>query len=208
MPLDILIADDHAIVRSGLSRLLKLETQYQVVGSVGSAEDLIAHCQKKVPDLVILDLSMPGMGGVEAIRRLLSKWPKLKIVTFSIYQNPRLVKRILEMGGQGYISKNTESDIIIKGINTVFSGKKFVSPDIELKLISPEPLSDISAREFDIFRCVAEGLSTSQISEKLCLSEKTIANYISIIKKKINVSSTTEMVHVALREGLIYPENI
>ena len=208
MPLEILIANDHEIVRSGLSRLLKLETPYRVVGSVGSAEDLIAHCQIKVPDLVILDLSMPGMGGVEAIRRLLSKWPKLKIVTFSIYQNPRLVKRILEMGGQGYISKNTASDIIIKGINSVLSGKKFVSPDIELKLISPEPLSDISASEFDIFRCVAEGMSTSQISDKLCLSEKTIANYISIIKKKINVSSTTEMVHVAFREGLIYPENI
>ncbi len=205
MILEVMLADDHAVVRDGLKQLLTLEKQYRVIASVGSAEEIMAQCRNRLPDLVILDLSMPGMGGIEATRRLLSKWPKLKIIIFSTYQNPRLVQRVLNLGGSGYITKNSESHVIIEGIAAVMAGKQFVSPDIDI-LLNTKPvgqLYSLTPKEFDIFRCIADGLGNKQISEKLFLSEKTIANNISFIKKKLNVDSTTALLHIAIKEGLL-----
>jgi len=204
MPLTVMIVDDHAVVRDGLKRLLSLE-EYQVIAAVGSAEELFSRCRNSLPDLVVMDLSMPGMGGVEGLRRLMSKWPELKVIIFSIYQNPRLANRVLSLGGKGYVTKSCESTVINEAIKTVLAGKQYLSPDISKasKANSNDPLHKLSAREFDIFRCIADGLETRQISEKLFLSEKTVANNISIIKKKLAVNSRSEMYHLAIREGLL-----
>ncbi|PCI58397.1 MAG: DNA-binding response regulator [Gammaproteobacteria bacterium] len=205
MPLKIIIADDHAIVRSGLALLLKSQLNYQVLASVSSGEQLIIECQHNVPDLIITDLSMPGISGVELIRRLLLKWPNIQIMIFSIYQNLYLIKRLIDMGVKGYISKNSDTDIILEGITAITQGENYISPDISLHTEQGQPLSKLTAREFDIFCCVAKGLSTKKSSEKLYLSEKTIANNISIIKKKLKITSSIEMVHLAMLEGLASP---
>jgi len=201
----IIIADDHAVVCDGLCRLLELSGRYHIEGAVSSAEALLEACRTALPDLVILDLAMPGMGGIEGLRRLLIKWPALNVAVFSIYHNTRLVQRLIEMGAKGFITKSSESHIIVKGVKTVISGRRFVSPDIDIDLATPslDPISTLSAKEFDIFRCVAEGFSTQQISEKLFLSEKTIANNISIIKRKLGAVNSAELVHLAIREGLL-----
>jgi len=205
MPLNIIIADDHSVVRDGLRQLLQMNGRYRISGTVNSAEDLMEQCRKELPDLVIIDLSMPGMGGIEGIRRLLIKWPNLVITVFSIYKNPRLVKRIIEMGCMGFITKSSESDIIINGIQALACGEQFISPDIEISLdIKTSNSTEIlSSKEFEIFRCITEGFGIKKISDKLFLSEKTIANNVSIIKKKLNVSSTTELVHIAIQDGLL-----
>ncbi len=205
MPLKIIITDDHAIVRSGLTLLLNSQINYQVIASVTNGEQLLIECHRNLPDLIITDLSMPGIGGVELIRRLLLKWPSIHIMIFSIYQNPYLVKRLLDMGIKGYISKNSDTDIILAGITAITQFKTYVSPDICLQAKQEHSLSNLTARELEIFCCVAKGLSTKQSSEKLYLSEKTVANNISIIKRKLNVSSAIEMVYLGIIEGLASP---
>jgi len=205
MPLDIIIADDHSVVRDGLRQLLQLNENYRVLATATSSEELIEQCRRKLPDLIIVDLSMPGMGGIEGIRRLLIKWPSLIIAVFSIYKNPRLVKRIIEMGCKGFITKSSESDIIINGIQALASGEQFISPDIEINFeINTSYSTDtLSPKEFEIFRYITEGFGIKEISDKLFLSEKTIANNISIIKNKLNASSITDLVHIAIQEGLL-----
>ena len=205
MPLKILIADDHAIVRSGMTLLLNSQPNFQVMASVKNGEELLIECQHNVADLIITDLSMPGISGVELIRRLLLKWPNINIMVFSIYQNPYLVKRLFDMGVKGYISKNSDTDTILDGIAAIIHLGTYVSPDIFLHTEQEQPLSSLTARELEIFCCVAKGLSAKQSSEKLFLSEKTVANNISIIKRKLKISSSIEMVHLAMLEGLAVP---
>ncbi|MBL4899867.1 MAG: response regulator transcription factor [Colwellia sp.] len=205
MSLKILIADDHAIVRSGLTLLVNSQLNYQVLASVSNGEQLLSECHQNIPDLIITDLSMPGIGGVELVRRLLLKWPNINIMVFSIYQNNYLAKRLIDMGVKGYVSKNSDTDIILAGITAITQGKTYISPDIYLHTEEEKPLSKLTARELDIFCCVAKGLSAKQSSEKLYLSEKTIANNISIIKKKLKISSSIEIVYLAMLEGLASP---
>jgi DNA-binding NarL/FixJ family response regulator len=205
MPLKIVIADDHAIVRSGLTLLLNSLADYQVVASVINGEQLLHECQRELPDLIITDLSMPGIGGVELIRRLQLKWPNVDLMVFSIYQNSYLTSRLMAMGVKAYISKNSDTDIILAGITAITEGKSYLSPDIDSHTKETQPLSKLTARELDIFCCIAKGLSTKQSSKKLYLSEKTVANNISIIKRKLKIASSIEMVHLAMLEGLISP---
>ena len=206
MQTKLIIADDHEIVRNGLCRLFESDSQYQVISAVANAKKLIEQCQQKLPDLVIIDLSMPGMGGVELIRRLQLKWPLLKIVVFSIYQNPQLVQKLFEMGVVGYVSKSCSTKVILSCIAAIVKGETFISPDININIKNSSSLSKLSAREFDIFCCVGRGLTSKQISEKLFLSEKTIANNISLIKKKLNVITQAEMLHTALIEGVLFSD--
>ncbi len=205
MPIKILIADDHAIVRSGLTLLLNSQLSYQVMASVTNGEQLLLECQCNQPDLIITDLSMPGLGGVELIRRLLLKWPRINIMVFSIYQNPYLVKRLFDMGVKGYISKNSDTEIILAGIKAIIRAETYNSPDICMDTEQEKPLSKLTARELDIFCCIAKGLSAKQSSEKLFLSEKTVSNNISLIKKKLKIASSIEIVHLAILEGLASP---
>jgi len=203
--IEIVIVDDHQIVRDGLVRLLTLDGRYKVVACLSTAEELLTFLRQSCADIIIMDLSMPGMGGVEALRRVLLKWPELLLIIFSIYQNPRLAKHVLKLGAKAYITKSSDSHVLVEGIETIAAGGEFTSPDLRL---GPEEsgedlLASLSAKEFDIFCCVSEGLSTQQISEKLFLSTKTIANNISIIKKKLRVNSGNQMMHLAIKEGLL-----
>lgn len=206
----VIIADDHAIVRDGLHRLLEKSGQHTVIAEADSGEQLITLCRKQLPQLVIMDISMPGMGGLEAIRRLRSKWPVLNILVFSIYKNAQLAKRVLEAGALAYVTKNSDSEQLFEAITAVTAGNSFISKDIRsdnVQSFESKPLENLSARELDIFTKVAEGMNTAEISRSLFLSEKTVANNVSIIKRKLSASSTAEMVHLALNEGLIMPVN-
>jgi DNA-binding NarL/FixJ family response regulator len=205
VPLKIFIADDHAIVRSGLTLLLNSQPDYQVLETATNGEELLGECQHNLPDIIITDLSMPKIGGIELIRRLLLKWPQINIMVFSIYQNPYLTKRLIDMGVKAYISKNSDTEIILAGITAISQGKTYISADISLPTAQEKSLSKLTARELDIFCCIAKGLSAKQSASKLFLSEKTVANNISIIKKKLNITSSIEIMHLAILEGLASP---
>tara|TARA_R110002050_G_scaffold61603_2_gene136072 strand:+ start:1620 stop:2240 length:621 start_codon:yes stop_codon:yes gene_type:complete len=205
MPLKIFIADDHGIVRSGLTLLLNSQPDYQVLETATNGEELLGECQHNLPDIIITDLSMPKIGGIELIRRLLLKWPQINIMVFSIYQNPYLTKRLIDMGVKAYISKNSDTETILAGITAISQGKTYISADISLSTAQEKPLSKLTARELDIFCCIAKGLSAKQSANKLFLSEKTVANNISIIKKKLNITSSIEIMHLAILEGLASP---
>lgn len=201
----ITIADDHAIVRDGLTNFLSMHKQYQVIASVSSAEALLIQCQQELADLIITDLSMPGMGGIEGIRRLKVKWPNAKIIVFSISQNNYLVKRLLDLGIEAYISKSCETSVILSGLSTVSQGKKFISPDINLLFNHSQPnlLQKLTVREFDIFCAITEGKTIRQVAKKLFLSEKTIANNLSLLKKKLEVSTYSELINIAIAAGTL-----
>ncbi len=205
MKKSIVIADDHAIVRDGLSNLINMQNQYQVIATVDSAEALLLHYQQTMTDIIITDLSMPGMGGIEGIRRLKLKWPNAKIIVFSISQNTYLVKRILDLGAEAYISKSCETSVLLTGLNAVLQGQSFISPDINLLLTQSKstPLQQLTAREFDIFCAITEGQTIKQVAEKLFLSEKTIANNLSLLKKKLKVSTYSELIHIAISSGIL-----
>lgn len=204
MRLEVVVVDDHEMVRDGLVRLLTLQGRYKVTASLSCAEDVCDVFKDCLPDIIIMDLSMPGMGGVEAVRRMMQKWPELKIIIFSIYKNQRLAQHVLRLGARGYVTKNSDSATIVEAIESVIQGDKYVSADLALDVqdLENDLLSCLTVKEFDIFCCVSEGLSTQQISEKMFLSTKTIANNLSIIKKKLKVNSTSQMLHLAIREGL------
>ncbi len=210
---NVIIADDHALVRDGVRRLLEAKNEYKVIAEADSAEQLLCLCKSHTPDLLIMDLSMPGMGGVEAIRRIRPKWPDLKILVFSMYKNTPLIKGVLEAGAHGYVTKSSKNTVLEEGVSTVMVGKSFISPDISetLNLESMErdfePLRQLSVRELEVFRRVAEGLTTEKIAEKLFISEKTVANHVSLIRKKLKVSTIAEMIHIAFKEGLLIADH-
>ncbi len=139
------------------------------------------------------------------IRRLKVKWPKAKIIVFSISQNSFLVKRLLDLGIEAYISKSCETSVILSGIKSVSQGKKFISPNIYLPVnqFQSSQLQKLTAREFDIFCAITDGKTIKQVAEKLFLSEKTIANNLCLLKKKLEVNSYSELFHIAIAAGIL-----
>ena len=207
MKLEVVVVDDHEMVRDGLIRLLTIQGRYRVTASLDSAEALYGSLKDHLPDILIMDLSMAGMGGAEAVKRMMLKWPELKIIIFSIYKNQRLAKHLFKLGAKAYVTKSSKSAVVVQAIDKVMAGDRFVSPDLAIDIdevdVDQDALASLSAKEFDILCFIGEGLTTQQISEKMFLSSKTIANNISIIKKKLGVINTTELIHLAIKEGLV-----
>lgn len=209
--LSVLIVDDHEVVRSGCRRLLEKTGRIEVVAEARSGEEAWELYRKHAPDVVIMDLSLPGMGGLEAARRILAHEPKARILLFTIHDNALLAERAMQAGAMGYVTKASAADVLVSAVESVSRGKKFMGPEIAhalaLKRVGQEtsPLASLAAREFDVFELVTQGLSSAEIAETLHLSPKTVSNYVHRIKQKLGVSTTIEMVHLAIRHGLYKP---
>jgi len=209
--ISVLLADDHDVVREGEQRILEAAGM-KVIGhavDVNSAWELYHSLS---PDVLVMDMSMPGSAGVDGVVHIIQRDPNAKIVIFSIHENPLLVERVLAAGALGYVTKGSDLSELVVAVNTVYQGQSYVSSDLAQTLIhtrisgNKDPISILSAREFNVFCLVAEGFNTPDIAKTLFLAEKTVANYVSQIKQKLEITNTVEIVHLAIKNKIIQIE--
>jgi len=205
----ILLADDHAVVRSGLRRLLEQRPGFEVVAEAETGEEAYQVFNEHRPDVAVMDLSMPGMGGLEAIRRILLRDPAARLLVFSMHENAAFASQALKAGARGYVTKTGASDELVTAIQEVARGKVYISKEIAQKIAmqtlsgGEDPMRELSTREFEVFRLIAEGRNSEEIGEMLKISQKTVANYQTLIKQKLNVTTSVELIRLAIRQGVI-----
>ncbi len=205
----IVLIDDHAVVRAGVRRLLEQESLFEVIGEADSGEKAYQMFGELKPDVMVMDLSMPGMGGLEAIRRILMRHERARILVLTMHEDLSFANQALKLGAKGYLIKNTLGDDLVKSIQTVSKGEVFLSDEIAKKMamqsISGEqdPIHELSAREFEIFRLLAEGLEIDAIAARLNISSKTVSNYQTMIKQKLNFNTPVELIRYAIKAGVI-----
>jgi len=205
----IVLVDDHAVVRAGVRRLLEQEPLFEVIGEAESGEKAYQILAELKPDVMVMDLSMPGMGGLESIRRILMRYEKAKILVLSMHEDLSFANQALKLGAKGYLTKNTLADDLVKSIETVTQGDVFLSDEIAKKIAmqsisgNQDPVHDLSAREFEIFRLLAEGLDIDAIASTLNISSKTVSNYQTMIKQKLDINTPIELIRYAIKVGVI-----
>ena len=206
----VILVDDHAVVRAGFRMLLSAEADIDVIAEADRGE---AACQlylEQQPDVVVLDLSMPGIGGLESIRRICNRDSNAKILVFSVHDEMVYVDRAIKAGAKGYITKNSAPGILVTAIQKIALGEIYIeqglmkNPPLQSSESDYQTIVDtLSAREFDVFLLLAKGLTAHKIAEELCLGYKTVANYGTQIRSKLNVSSVAELAHIAIVLGLM-----
>lgn len=206
----VLLVDDHAVVRAGFKLLLATSPNIEVIAEAERGEQAIQLYQTCKPDIIVLDLSMPGIGGLETIKRLVQRDEKANILVFSVHDEQVYVSRALNAGAKGYITKNSAPEILPEAIESIQQGRRYVESGLLNKTsgeVSEHDYQTIiqtfSAREFDIFHLLSKGLTTHKIADELCLGYKTVANYVTQIKKKLQVSSIAELAHIAILLGIM-----
>ena len=205
----IVLVDDHAVVRAGVRRLLEQEPLFEVIGEAESGEKAYQILAELKPDVMVMDLSMPGIGGLEAIRRILMRYEKAKILVLSMHEDLSFANQALKLGAKGYLTKNTLADDLVKSIETVTQGDVFLSDEIAKKMAmqsisgNQDPVHELSAREFEIFRLLAEGLDIDAIASTLNISSKTVSNYQTMIKQKLDINTPIELIRYAIKVGVI-----
>jgi len=205
----IVLVDDHAVVRAGVKRLLEQEALFDVIGEAESGEKAYQLFGELNPDIMVMDLSMPGMGGLEAMRRILMRYEKAKILVLSMHEDLSFANQALKLGAKGYLIKNTLGDDLVKSIQALSKGEVFLSDEIAKKIAmqsidgDQDPIDTLSAREFEIFRLLAEGLEMDAIAITLNISSKTVSNYQTMIKQKLNIHTPVELIRYAIKAGVI-----
>jgi DNA-binding NarL/FixJ family response regulator len=199
----ILLVDDHAIVREGYRRLLEDEASICVVGEAGNAAQACEQVRSLAPDVVVMDIALPGVSGIEATRRMLKDQPQLRILMFSMYDDAIYARRALEAGALGYLSKASAPEDLVRAIYAVSRGERYVSPDVatHITLSAAQPgkaeIAALSPREFEVLRLLVQGETVRSISEKLALSEKTIGNHQSAIREKLGARNSAQLARLA-----------
>ncbi len=205
----VLLVDDHAVVREGYKNLLDNYPEIEVVAEAESGEIACKFYVDYKPDIVIMDLSLPGIGGLEAIRRITARDPKAKILVFSMHEDTVFVEQALQAGARGYISKSSAANDLVEAVQEIASGNDHLDPEIAQRLAIQKsrgrntPFANLSTREFEIFCLLAEGANVATIAERLSLSYKTVANYSTQIKNKLEVKTAAELARLAIRHGLV-----
>lgn len=205
----IILVDDHAVVRAGFRMLLAAGDSVEVIGEAERGEQAIQLYQELQPDMLVMDLSMPGIGGLETIRRIVQRDADARILVFSVHHEQVYVRRALNAGAQGYITKNSAPEILSAAILAVMQGQCYVERGL-IKQAGDDAehndhqaiIAEFSPREFDVFSLLAQGLTVHKIADQLCLGHKTVANYATQIKKKLQVDTTTELAHIAVNLGM------
>ncbi len=204
----ILITDDHAVVRQGYAALLEAMLPECEIIEANSGEQALSLFNEYAPELIIMDINLPGISGIETARRIRLKTTQARILFFSMYMETPLVKQALE-SGSGYITKSCSPNVLLEAVNRVMQGHLYVEHELAIKLALNRPeqtdqrLREMTQRELEVFVMLARGMSSKQVADSLCISHKTVSNYTANLKSKLRVSSTAELVHLAIETGII-----
>ena len=207
----ILLVDDHAVVRMGFKMLIEAEADIKVIGEAESGEVAVKLFQELKPDIIVMDITMPGIGGLEAIASIMAKDKNTKILVLSAHEDSVHPKRVLNAGAMGYLTKRSAAEELIKAIKSIYQGKRYLEPNIAQQMaitqLSGEtnPVEILSDREFEVFMALAKGKSTNEIADTLCLSPRTVGTHLYNIKQKLNANNSAEIALIAIRCGLIDP---
>lgn len=203
----VLLVDDHAVVREGYRRLLERDARLNVVGEASNAAETLRLDAQLRPDVIVLDIALPGVSGIEILRRVLSRRPDACVLMFSMFQDGIYATRALQSGARGYVSKASAPDLLIEAVRSVASGQRYVSPDVEAamskqKSRTSQLVEALSTRELEVLRLLTQGCGMDEIGARLGLSPKTAANHQSSIKQKLGASSALQLILIAQQYGL------
>jgi DNA-binding NarL/FixJ family response regulator len=208
--ISVLLVDDHAVVREGYRRLLE-DSGIRVCAEASTAADAYQQYCALAPNVVVMDIALSGVSGIEGTRRILARSPDARVLVFSMYEEIIFVRRALEAGAAGYLTKSSAPRVLVEAVTTVARGQRYLSHDIATSLaLAPSPALDssqpqLSAREFEVLKLLAQGCSLSEIARQLCRNQKTVANHQSAIKQKLGADNTAQLVRIAMQLGLVPP---
>ena len=205
----VMLVDDHAVVRAGYKILLKEEKNIKVIAEASLGQEAVMLAKENHYDVIVMDISLPDIGGIEAISRIMQDNKRNKILVFSMHEESVYAEQALQAGAMGYMSKSTDPQLLSKAITSIANGKKYIDGELKSRMTygkkrtEDSQLSDLSTREFEIFCLLAEGLNTNDITKKLNISYKTVANYSTQIKRKLGASTVAEIAKIAIRHNII-----
>ncbi len=206
-PIRVIIVDDHAVVRSGLGAFLFAFDDLELIGEAKGGLEALDLCTRFHPDVVLMDLMMPGMDGAEATKAIRERFPDIQVIALTSFKEDDMVQRALQAGAIGYLLKNISADELARAIRSAYEGKPTLAPEAAQALITattrPQVGFDLTERELEVLELMVEGLSNPEIAERLVVSRSTVKFHVSNILSKLGASSRTEAVSVALREGLV-----
>ncbi|WP_119342587.1 UvrY/SirA/GacA family response regulator transcription factor [Facilibium subflavum] len=206
----VLLVDDHDLVRLGIKKLLSDVGNIQIVGEASSGEEAIQIVPKVKPDVILMDVKMPGMGGLEATKRIVKSHPDVKVLVVTVYGDEPYPTRVLQAGASGYMTKGVSVDEMIQAIKMVHSGRRYLSPEVAqqlaLKHLTHEdesPFDSLSEREMQVLIMITSGQKVNEVADQLCLSPKTVNSYRYRLFEKLGIDSDVELTHLAIRHKLI-----
>jgi len=207
-PIRVLVVDDHPVVRDGLRLFLTVTEQFSYLGEAENGEQALQMCAETAPDVVLMDLKMPGMNGIEATRQIRSRFPKIKVIALTSFEDKALIQQAILAGAQGYLLKNSSMEDLSNAIEAAYAGRSALAPEIMFTLASAgavdEPLGgDLTEREREILKLMAEGMTNAAIGVKLYISEATARFHVSNILSKLAAANRTEAVRYAIKHRLI-----
>lgn len=205
----VMLVDDHAVVRAGYTFLLENVDDIEVISEADNGEDAITQFDLLKPDVLVIDLSMPGIGGFGAIKKILQRHPSSRILVFSMHENTPFIERAIQEGAAGYISKNSSPETLVSAIREIALGNIYIDAQLAQNMVAQQlhnkdsHFSELSSREVQILCLFAEAHTTDEMAKELSLSTKTISNYLTQIKEKLHVNSAAELVRLAISKGLV-----
>jgi DNA-binding NarL/FixJ family response regulator len=204
----VLLVDDHAVVREGYRRLLERDESLMVVGEAAAMADALVLDMQLQPDVVVLDIALPGVSGIEILRRLIARRPDARVLMFSMYQDGIYAAHAMNAGAFGYLSKASAPDLLVSAVRTVAAGGRYMSPDVQHAMTTQSATARqlanaLSIRELEVLRLLAQGYGVDAIAARLGLSPKTAANHQSSIKQKLGAGSALQLILIAQQFGLI-----
>jgi two-component system, NarL family, invasion response regulator UvrY len=204
----VLLVDDHAVVREGYRRLLERDDRLTVVGEAASMAEALQRDGELQPAVIVLDIALPGVSGIEILRRLIARRPEARVLMFSMYQDGIYATHAMNAGARGYLSKASAPELLVGAVREVAEGRRYISPDVQRAMTTRSATAEqlahaLSSRELEVLRLLAQGYGVDEVAVRLGLSPKTAANHQSSIKQKLGAGSALQLILIAQQFGLI-----